>query len=176
MIPFCVYFIIPYMLWFIYVIGACIYMLFKASDTEFLRFALCLTIGMSASLLICMIYPSGLTLRPDAVPDNFFGMLLNTIYTSDTPTNVFPSIHVYNSLAVHIALHRSEWFQKHKAFDIASLILCVSICMSTVLLKQHSITDVIGASILMAVMYTLVYATDYSRLLKKSRDKEIEMQ
>lgn len=29
MIPFCVYFIIPYMLWFIYVIGACIYMLFK---------------------------------------------------------------------------------------------------------------------------------------------------
>jgi len=25
-------------------------------------------------------------------------------------------------------------------------------------------------------MYTLVYATDYSRLLKKSRDKEIEMQ
>lgn len=103
-------------------------------------------------------------------------MLLNTIYASDTPTNVFPSIHVYNSLAVHIALHRSEWFQKHKAFDIASLILCVSICMSTVLLKQHSITDVIGASILMAVMYTLVYATDYSRLLKKSRDKEIEMQ
>ena len=61
MIPFCVYFIIPYMLWFIYVIGACIYMLFKASDTEFLRFALCLTIGMSVSLLICMIYPSGLT-------------------------------------------------------------------------------------------------------------------
>ena len=103
-------------------------------------------------------------------------MLLNAIYTSDTPTNVFPSIHVYNSLAVHIALHRSEWFQKHKAFDTASLILCVSICMSTVLLKQHSITDVIGASILMAVMYTLVYATDYSRLLKKSRDKEIEMQ
>lgn len=38
MIPFCVYFIIPYMLWFIYVIGTCIYMLFKASDTEFLQF------------------------------------------------------------------------------------------------------------------------------------------
>ena len=45
MIPFCVYFIIPYMLWFIYVIGACIYMLFKASDTEFLRFALCSTLS-----------------------------------------------------------------------------------------------------------------------------------
>ena len=50
MIPFCVYFIIPYMLWFIYVIGACIYMLFKASDTEFLRFALCLTIGILTDL------------------------------------------------------------------------------------------------------------------------------
>ena len=98
MIPFCVYFIIPYMLWFIYVIGACIYMLFKASDTEFFRFALCLTIGMSVSLLICMIYPSGLTLRPDDVPDNFFGMLLNTIYTSDTPTN---SVLTYSRLQKH---------------------------------------------------------------------------
>ncbi len=115
MIPFCVYFIIPYMLWFIYVIGACIYMLFKASDTEFLRFALCLTIGMSVSLLICMIYPSGLTLRPNDVPDNFFGMLLNTIYASDTPTNVFPSIHVYNSHLTHrIHLHVNRAFDSYR--------------------------------------------------------------
>ena len=110
--------------------------------------------------------------RSDTAPEWRTGQLFRHAAEYD----LFPSIHVYNSLAVHIALHRSEWFQKHKAFDIASLILCVSICMSTVLLKQHSITDVIGASILMAVMYTLVYATDYSRLLKKSRDKEIEMQ
>ena len=132
---------------------------------------------MTISLIICTFFHNGTDFRPVVDPDkNVWSAMAASLYRTDTPTNVFPSIHVYNSLAVHIALHRSEWFQKHKAFDIASLILCVSICMSTVLLKQHSITDVIGASILMAVMYTLVYATDYSRLLKKSRDKEIEMQ
>lgn len=175
MIPFCVYFIIPYTLWFFYVIGACIYMLFTASDSEFLRFALVLIIGMSLSLTICMIYPSGLTLRPDTLPDNIFGSMVARLYQSDTSTNVFPSIHVYNSLAVHIALHRSDWIHRHKAVDISSLILCISICMSTVLIKQHSLSDVIGAVILMIIMYILVYVVDYSHIFKHSSRKEIEI-
>lgn len=175
MIPFCVYFIIPYTLWFFYVIGACIYMLFMASDSEFLRFAVCLIIGMSLALLTCMIYPSGLTLRPDTLPDNIFGSMLGAIYASDTPTNVFPSIHVYNSLAVHIALHRNEWIRKHKMIDISSLILCISICLSTVLIKQHSLTDVFGAIVLMILMYLFVYVMDYGRIFKKSSSKEIEI-
>ena len=65
MIPFCEYFIIPYVLWFLYVVAACIYMYFKADNKEFIQFALSLIIGMSLSLTICMIYPNGLTLRPD---------------------------------------------------------------------------------------------------------------
>ena len=38
-IPFCEYFIIPYILWFFYVVGSCIFMLYKASDKEFVQFA-----------------------------------------------------------------------------------------------------------------------------------------
>lgn len=150
-------------------------MLFTASDSEFLRFALVLIIGMSLSLTICMIYPSGLTLRPDTLPDNIFGSMVARLYQSDTSTNVFPSIHVYNSLAVHIALHRSDWIHRHKAVDISSLILCISICMSTVLIKQHSLSDVIGAVILMIIMYILVYVVDYSHIFKHSSRKEIEI-
>jgi membrane-associated phospholipid phosphatase len=168
-IPFCVYFIVPYTLWFFYVIGACIFMLFSASDSEFKRFGLCLVIGMSLSLFTCMIYPSGLTLRPDSLPDSIFGSMVAAIYSSDTPTNVFPSIHVYNSLVVHNALHRNNWIRKHKIIDIASLILCISICLSTVLIKQHSLLDVLGAVVLMIVMYRLVYATDYNRIFRKSK-------
>ena len=107
MIPFCEYFIIPYVLWFLYVVAACIYMYFKADNKEFLQFALSLVIGMSLALTICMIYPNGLTLRPDYIPDNFCGKIINALYTIDTSTNVFPSIHVYNSLAVNFALLQS---------------------------------------------------------------------
>lgn len=75
---------------------------FKADNKEFIQFALSLIIGMSLSLTICMIYPNGLTLRPDYIPDNFCGKIINALYTIDTSTNVFPSIHVYNSLAVNL--------------------------------------------------------------------------
>ena len=112
MIPFCEYFIIPYVLWFLYVVAACIYMYFKADNKEFIQFALSLIIGMSLSLTICMIYPNGLTLRPDYIPDNFCGKIINALYTIDTSTNVFPSIHVYNSLAVNFALLRCKVFKR----------------------------------------------------------------
>ena len=113
MIPFCEYFIIPYVLWFLYVVAACIYMYFKADNKEFIQFALSLIIGMSLSLTICMIYPNGLTLRPDYIPDNFCGKIINALYTIDTSTNVFPSIHVYNSLAVNFALLRCKALKGH---------------------------------------------------------------
>ncbi len=97
----------------LYVVAACIYMYFKADNKEFIQFALSLIIGMSLSLTICMIYPNGLTLRPDYIPDNFCGKIINALYTIDTSTNVFPSIHVYNSLAVNFALLRCKALKGH---------------------------------------------------------------
>ena len=59
-------------------------MYFKADNKEFIQFALSLIIGMSLSLTICMIYPNGLALRPDYIPDNFCGKIINALYTIDT--------------------------------------------------------------------------------------------
>ena len=144
-------------------------MMLYSSDKEFIQFALSLIIGMSAALAICMIYPNGITLRPEHIPDNLCGNLVKMLYTTDTSTNVFPSIHVYNSLAVHIALNRCSALKNHRIIRLLSLVLCILICMSTVFLKQHSITDVIGGIILMAVLYILIYIPDYKKLLKRRR-------
>ena len=171
LIPFCEYFIIPYILWFFYVVIACISMVFKANDKEFLRFAWSLIIGMSLAMVICMIYPNGITLRPNSIPDNFLGNIVAGLYVTDTSTNVFPSIHVYNSLAVHIALAKCTAIKKNKPVVLMSLILCILICLSTLFLKQHSIVDVIGAFILMGIMYIALYVIDYSKL--RDRVKEI---
>ncbi len=166
LIPFCEYFIIPYMLWFLYVVGACIFMFFKGNNKEFLQFALSLVIGMSLSLTICMIYPNGLTLRPDYIPDNFFGRIVNGLYTVDTSTNVFPSIHVYNSLVVNFALIKCKALKGHNIIKALSWILCISICLSTVFLKQHSVTDVVGGIVLYIILYIFIYVIDYSRFKK----------
>lgn len=174
MIPLCKYFIIPYMLWFVYLAISCFFMGYKAANIEFIRFALSLIIGTSICFIICMIYPNGLTLRPDNLPDDIFGKLIGIIYASDTPTNVFPSIHVYSSIVVDIAIRKCSYLKEHKAVKAASFILCMLICLSTVFIKQHSVTDVAGAIILTAIMYIILYVVDYSRIFKKNREVEFD--
>lgn len=174
MIPFCKYFIIPYMLWFVYLAISCFFMGYKAANIEFIRFALSLIIGTSICFIICMIYPNGLTLRPDNLPDDIFGKLIGIIYASDTPTNVFPSIHVYSSIVVDIAIRKCSYLKERKAVKAASFILCMLICLSTVFIKQHSVTDVAGAIILTAIMYIILYVVDYSRIFKKNREVEFD--
>lgn len=92
--------------------------------------------------------------------DNVFTHLVSMLYKADTPTNLWPSIHVYNSLGCHIAIMHSNRLKSHKGVRIGSFVLCVSIIMSTMLIKQHSAFDVATAFILAAVMYGIVYRTD----------------
>lgn len=172
MIPFCEVFIIPYFLWFAYIVASCVIMVLKADNQEFIRFALSLIIGMSLCMVICMVYPNGLTLRPDTLPDNAFGRLVAGLYATDTPTNVFPSIHVYNSIAVHTALSKCNALKNHKGLLTGSLILCILICMSTVFLKQHSLYDVGGAFVLMGVMYYVLYILPERRAQRQAENEK----
>ena len=172
MIPFCEVFIIPYFLWFAYIVASCVIMVLKADNQEFIRFALSLIIGMSLCMVICMVYPNGLTLRPNTLPDNAFGRLVAGLYATDTPTNVFPSIHVYNSIAVHTALSKCKTLKNHKGLLTGSLILCILICMSTVFLKQHSLYDVGGAFVLMGVMYYVLYILPERRAQRQAENEK----
>ncbi len=168
-IPFIEWFIVPYTLWALYIVITVVVFYFKANDAEYRGLALSLIIGMSVALTICMIYPNGLTLRPDHVSDTIFGKMVTRLYASDTSTNVFPSIHVLNSLVVTFAILRSELFKEKKYIivKLLSLTLCVLICLSTVFLKQHCIYDVLGAALLFVVLTKLIYYVDYSKVMEK---------
>ena len=169
-IPFCEYFVIPYILWFFYMIVTCFFIYFKGTDSEYLKLAFSLIIGMSSALFICMIYPNGVNLRPQSFSHhNIFISIVSSLYLSDTPTNVFPSIHVYNSLAAHIALTKSKALENYGLIKTLSLLLCISICASTVFLKQHSIIDVMGAGILMIILYIIIYLPDYRKILIRNK-------
>jgi len=163
MIPFCEYFVIPYYIWFAYVVLGCVLMYFVATNHEFLQFVWTLMIGMTLFLVISMIYPNGLTLRPDSIPDNFCGKMLAGLYSVDTSTNVFPSIHVYNSLVVNNAILKCKLLKGHIVLKTISTIICISICLATMFLKQHSVVDVLGAIIMFIIMYILVYVLKFRR-------------
>lgn len=156
-IPFNEYFVIPYFMWFAYVATAILYFFFT-NKQDYYRLCAFLFIGMTISLIICSIYPNGTDFRPLLDPDkNIFTAMVAHLYTIDTCTNVFPSIHVFNSIGVHISILHSEALSKYRWLRIGSFILMFSICLSTVFLKQHSIMDVIGACLMARVLYQLVY-------------------
>ena len=84
--------------------------------------------------------------------------MVRFLYKTDTPTNLFPSIHVYNSIGVNIAVWHSENFKKNKPVRYGSFLIMTSIILSTVFLKQHSVFDVITGIVLSVFLFTLVYS------------------
>ena len=173
LIPFNEYFIVPYLLWFLYV-GAAIFYFLITSKEDYYKLCIFLFSGMTISLIICTFFRNGTDLRPVIDPDkNIFTALVAYIYRTDTCTNVFPSIHVYNSIGVHIAVARNERLRGHRLIRLGSGLLMISICMATVFLKQHSVIDLIGAVILAYVIYGIVYGYSWSAQDKKVTQKAL---
>lgn len=163
-IPFCKYFIVPYMLWFLYV-ASTVLLFTKLERDDYYKLLFMLGIGMTLFLLISYIYPNGHMLRPKHLTeDDIFTRLIKNLYQTDTPTNLFPSIHCYNSLCCHFAIHRSKRLRDKKWLQLSSFILCISIILSTLFIKQHSMFDVITAFCLFIPLYYVVYKIKHKEL------------
>lgn len=166
-IPFCEYFIIPYFLWFLY-IGAVFFWLFFKDRKNFYRYIVFLYTGMTLFLIISTVYPNGHLLRPaEFERDNIFIQMVCFLYWADTSTNILPSIHVFNSIAAHLAVMNTPDLCRQKWTVRCSRILCVSIILSTMFLKQHSCMDVMLGTALGIGMNKLVY---HSGFLIKAHD------
>ena len=72
LIPFNEYFIVPYLLWFLYVAAAIAYFFFTNKD-DYYRLCTFLFTGMTISLLVCTLYPNGTDFRPAINPDKGIG-------------------------------------------------------------------------------------------------------
>ncbi len=162
MIPFVEYFIVPYLLWFAYVAAVFVYLFFR-NRRDFYQYCIFLCAGMTLFLIISTVYPNGHLLRPNTFPrNNIFTFAVQLLYQADTATNIFPSLHVFNSIAAHRAVANDAVLGKNRLIRSASFILMTSIILATVFLKQHSVLDVIAGILLGVVMDQLVYRTDYS--------------
>ena len=156
-IPFEEVFIIPYLLWFAYVAVAGIYFFFKEKESFFFFFYFGM-IGMTIFIIVSYLYPNGLELRPETFTrDNIFVQLTKMIYSMDTPTNVLPSIHVFNSMAVYFAVKNSPKLKNNKAARTGAFVMTSLIILSTMFLKQHSVVDVLTALILSCLSYDFIY-------------------
>lgn len=131
-IPFCEYFIIPYLLWFIFVAVTVLYFMFFNQNKwkEYYQLMITLGIGMTLFLVISLVFPNGQDLRPVLSGNSIFIQAVQFIYHTDTPTNVLPSIHVFNSLTCCMAILQNKRKHFKKTTDIAAVILTILIIMS----------------------------------------------
>ncbi|MEE1086293.1 MAG: phosphatase PAP2 family protein [Schaedlerella sp.] len=173
LIPFVEYFIIPYFLWFAFMAVWGLYFFFTSAE-DFLKLAKLTIAGMTIFLLISAVIPNGLMLRPEMFErDNVLVDMVKFLYRVDTPTNVFPSLHVFNSLAICIAIHESDKLKKHKMVKYVSYIIAVLIILATMFLKQHSVYDVVMAFIMACVIYQFVYVPVESRAFRFAKNRKV---
>lgn len=173
-IPFCVYAIVPYSLWYPLLIGVGAYLLLRDRH-GFRRYMAFLALTFFLSVAIWLLIPNGQNLRPLLLhQDDVFSRVVRFLHRIDTNTNVFPSVHVVGSVAAAWAAWECQRLRGRLWCWIVTALAAV-ICVSTLLVKQHTVLDVAGGIVLAAAVGALVYrrpAAHASPLLRR-REAEI---
>ena len=142
LIPFCEWFLIPYVSWYLLVAGSLIWLLLKDRKL-FRRLQGYIVITQVIGIFCFFLLPSRQELRPDVFPrEDLLTKLTGILYAVDTPTGVYPSMHVAWSLALI-----SAWTRKRDCSRLwrwFMTVWCTLICISVVFVKQHSALDILG--------------------------------
>ncbi len=159
-IPFCPWFIFFYDFWFAYCVWGVAIFAGRKDDTDYRRICLNLGIGMALFLLVSYMFPNVLGIRHVVHdPQNIAEQLVMLIQKADTPKNVLPSIHVFNSIAIADAVCHSRAYANRRRVKITVWTLSLLIVASTVFLKQHSVIDVALAFMLQLAIYPFLYGS-----------------
>ncbi len=143
-IPFCEYFIIPYVIWYPFWILMVLYSVCFEVPV-FVRLMKYMIVTLTISLIVYCAWPNGQDMWPEKFPrDNFFTWLTGIIYKLDHNTNVCPSEHVSTGFGVVFAAMASKRFRgKLCMFLFWAEAFLVAVGVTFV--KQHSAVDVICA-------------------------------
>lgn len=165
MIPFCEYFVIPYVGWYLLIVGSLIYFMLYNPDnfTNMMKFII---VTQIVAMAIYILFPNCQDLRPtEFVRDNIFTDLVGLLYAADTSTNVCPSLHVAYSVGI-----ASTWLKEKSASircKVFIIIFCLLVCISVAFVKQHSVVDIFAALPVCLLAEWIAFGKKYHRKPKK---------
>ncbi len=142
-IPFCEYFVIPYVLWYLLIVVSLgWFALYNVQGFRDLSIYIMIT---QAIAMVCYIFfPTRQDLRPESFAnENFCTFLISILYAADTNTGVCPSLHVAYSLGI-----ASVWLREKQTWKLWKVFVVIDvavICLSTMFIKQHSALDFFAA-------------------------------
>lgn len=158
-IPFCEWFLIPYVLWYgLIVISLGYFLLYRIES--FCKLQSFIIITQVLAMTAYILFPTRQDLRPEVLPrENFLTWCISLLYRFDTNTGVCPSLHVAYSLGIASVWLKEKDAQKWwKAFVV---VLVALICLSTMFIKQHSAVDFFAALPVCLLAEILLYGKDY---------------
>lgn len=165
LIPFCEFFVVPYVLWYALLAFVSLYTLFF-DIPSFKKFYVFLSVTCIITFAIYIIFPNEQNLRPDIFArDNIFVDIIKNLYTIDTNTNVCPSIHVIFSIGMLFTLWNSRHFSS-ALWRTISVVITISICLATVFLKQHSVIDIFAGAMLSVAVFPFVFLKQKNKCKK----------
>lgn len=171
LIPFCEYFLIAYVFWYVLVFGSLLYyLLYDVESFKKLQTYIILT--QVIAMFIYIVWPSRQDMRPETfLRDNFLTRLMAFIYSFDTSTGVCPSLHVAYSIGIASVCVKDRLLPK--GWKIFVVFAAVIISAATCFVKQHSAVDVFAAVLMCLFVEALVYGKDYwaPRLHRTRSDK-----
>ena len=127
-IPFCEYFVIPYVGWYFLIVGSLIYFALY-NPKNFKNMSKYIIITQIVAMVIYIAFPNRQDLRPDYfVRDNIFTNIVGLLYAADTCTGVCPSLHVAYSVGI-----ASTWLREKSASKLCKTFIvtfCFFVCIS----------------------------------------------
>lgn len=162
-IPFCEWFVIPYLSWYLGILGILLITL-VTSKGDFLRTNALILSSLFLSMVFCTLVPNGIdpALRPDFQAlgrENLLTKCVEWIYLLDSPPrNVFPSMHVSVAIAMYVSALRSERLLRGRFSRLFFGVWTLLIVCSTVFIKQHGILDVFaGVFVALSVIFFVFF-------------------
>lgn len=160
-IPFCEWFIIPYVFWYLLIVFSLGYFVLYDIDS-FKKLQTFIIITQVVGLAVFLIFPNCQNLRPTEFPrENFLTQAVGFLYSIDTNTGVCPSLHCAYSIGI-----ASVWLKaKNVSWIWKAIILfaAVIICLSTVFIKQHSVIDFFAAIPVCVLAEILVFKVFFKK-------------
>jgi len=160
-IPFCEWFVLPYVFWYLLIVFSLGYFALYDIDS-FKKLQTFIIITQAVAMIIYIVYPSCQNLRPAEFPrDNFLTDCIGFLYAFDTNTGVCPSLHCAYSIgiaSVWLKAPNVKWYSK-----ALITVFCALICLSTMFIKQHSAIDFFAAIPVCILAEILVFKVFYKK-------------
>jgi membrane-associated phospholipid phosphatase len=153
-IPFMKIFIIPYVVWYAFILLTMVYLCCKDKKVYY-KTLVSYSLGLIASYITFFFFQTTVP-RPELTGTDILTKMVLSIYSADQPYNCFPSIHVLTSYLMIKGIMASSARNKINM----TIIWFVSgmIIISTLFVKQHVVLDVFSGIIYADLIFRVVNA------------------